>query len=97
MCICKLAVLLGPPSDPPLLFPPLPFTHVRSLVQYRLQADPTGTSEGALVLLVLVTCPVTVEITSKEVSVYFVNYDTLTTLTPSYTDRREEAWFHRHV
>ena len=32
-------------------------------------------------LLVLVICHVTMEITSKEVSIYFVNYDTLTTLT----------------
>jgi len=30
---------------------------------------------------VLVICHVTMEITSKEVSIYFVNYDTLTTLT----------------
>jgi hypothetical protein len=83
MCVCKLVVLLGPPSEPPPpLFPLLAFTYVRSLVQYRLQADPTGTSEGALVLLVLVICHVTVEITSKEVSIYFVNYNTHTTPTP---------------
>jgi hypothetical protein len=83
MCICKLTVLLGPPSDlSPLLFPPLPFTYVRSLVQYRLRADTTGTSEGALVLLVLVLCHVTVGITSKEVSIYFVNYDTHMALAP---------------
>jgi hypothetical protein len=81
MCICKLTVLLGPPSDPsPLLLPPLPFTYVRSLVQYRLRADTTGTSEGALVLLVLVICHVTVRITSKEVSINFVNYDRHTAL-----------------
>ena len=33
-------------------------------------------------LLVLVTCLVTVKMTSKEVSMYFVNYDTHTTLRP---------------
>ena len=76
----QISCLVGTSFRPPLLFPPLPFTHVRSLVQYRLQADPTGTSEGALVLLVLVICQLTVEITSKEVSIYFVNYDTLTPL-----------------
>jgi len=34
------------------------------------------------VLLVLVICQVTVEITSKEVSIYFLNYNTHTKLTP---------------
>lgn len=76
-------MLLGPPSDPsPLLLTSLPFTYVRSLVQYRLRADTTGTSEGALVLLVLVICRVTVGITSKEVSINFANYDTHTALAP---------------
>jgi len=43
------------------------------------------------VLLVLVKCLVTVEITSKEVSMYFVTYDIHTTLTPVRCRQRRRS------